>query len=242
MRAIVAGLLSALVLVLLTASTPARAQQPPVELRLTLDHSAYEPGTPIRFTLRLLNISTAPVTLGFATSQRYDVILRSESVVVDRWSRTQVFVPAQTQQRLMPGQIETFVGVWLPTSALLPSSLPGDAPMPVPRGVFQVVAVLTSTTWQATSQPQPLIIGEATTLPPGCTTLPTAFTLDLPVEAIARAIDPPQALVGLWQPSLLFGVYAGYQPRFPVASNLRVINRLYPLTICLDLDARVILP
>jgi len=241
MRAILAGLLAALLIALLARPAPAAAQDIPVEVTLILDRSAYEPGVPIRFTVQVRNTSALPVTLGFGSSQRFDLVLRSETVELDRWSRTQTFTPVPGQMRLAPGEISIFSGTWAPSSELLPSVVYVAGGQPIPRGVFQMVAVLKPIETTIISRPQPLIIGTPTILSAGCTTLPSLFTLELPAEAIAQAVDPPEALISLWQRSL-FGAYTGYQPHRAVASDLRVINRLHPLTICLSLPARVILP
>jgi len=241
MRAILTGLLGGVLILALAAPAPAAAQDAPVEVRLILDRSAYEPGVPIGFTVQVRNISALPVTLGFSTAQRFDLVLRSETVELDRWSRTQTFASMPGQMRLARGEIATFSGSWLPASALLPSVIPDAGAQPIPRGVFQIVAVLRAIDAPIASRPQPLIIGPANILNAGCTTLPSLFTLELPAEAVAQTVDPPEALISLWQRSL-FGAYTGYQPHRAVASDLRVINRLNPLTICLALPARVILP
>src|SRR3712207_6353997 len=141
MRATAVGVLTTLVLVLL-AGSPAAGQGSPLSVVIVLERSAYRSGEPIVFTVRVSNVSSQPVTVNFATSQRIDVFLQSEAVEIDRLSRARSFTQVMGQQTWTPGQIVTFPDSWQPRSTLLPSSTSAATDQPVPRGVFRISAQL----------------------------------------------------------------------------------------------------
>ena len=244
MRGAAIGALSALILVLL-AGRPATAQGFPLDVVLVLEQSAYQPGEQITFTARVSNLSNQPVTINFATTQRIDVSLQSEAAEIDRLSRTRSFAPVMSQQTWAPGEIVTFSDSWQPRSTLLPMAI-GAGPgtdQPIPRGTFRAVAQLTGMNVRPVSRPEILIIGAPMSLAAGCTTVDDPpFTFDLPVSVLIRAIEPPNALRAIWQRSAPAGAYAGYMPRPQAANDLQVINRLFPITICLNGPGRIILP
>ena len=248
MRASTIALLAAVALMLLAHGERARAQSSPLGVTLYLDKSAVELGTPIRFTIRVVNLSNAPVVVSFASAQRFDLVIQSTATVLDRWSNAQAFAQVTGQRRWAVGEAVTYEGTWLPRSPLLPANLTpgnlttaGPVPQPLGRGIYRVQAQLTGIEVRPVSQSEPLIIGVPTTLAPGCTTLPELLMVEVPVSILLRAVEPPEALHALWQRSPL-GRYQGYYLRTAAANDLLVINTLYPVTICMVAPGYAILP
>ena len=219
------------------------AQSVPLELTVTLDRAAYEPGQPLGFTLRVRNTSRAPVTVTFATSQRFDLVLRSEVIEIDRWSRGRVAAQVVGEQRWAPGETVTYSGTWLPVSTVVPRSLGEPAEQPLARGVYSLEAELTGVGVRLTGDPAIVIVGAPTALPTGCTNLDAPFPVELPASVVARTVEPADALHSLWQRQLpVLEVYAAYNPTLTIFSDLKTVNTRFPLTICMTAPGRILLP
>lgn len=70
---------------------------------ITTDRPAYAPGDPITLTLTLRNTTSAPVTLEFATSQRYDFTIEDARAPLWRWSTGQMFAQMLGEETLAAG-------------------------------------------------------------------------------------------------------------------------------------------
>ncbi len=84
-------------------------------VQLTAAKAAYTAGEPIALTLAVRNPTDAPVTLRFATGQRYDFVIASATgAEVWRWSTDRAFTQGLGEQVVPPGweldYNETFVG------------------------------------------------------------------------------------------------------------------------------------
>jgi len=84
-------------------------------VRVTAARAAYAAGEPIGFMLAVKNPTAAPITLRFATGQRYDFVLESAAgAEVWRWSAARAFTQALGEQIVPPGweldYEETFAG------------------------------------------------------------------------------------------------------------------------------------
>jgi hypothetical protein len=242
LRGLVLGLLVTLALwqASLAQSAPP-AQSSPLNVLLTVDRFAYQPGEPITFTVRIQNVTNQTISVPFLTSQRFDVIIRSPFTEVDRWSTHQFFTQARVEQRWAPGEVITFTDTWFPSSSLLPGAA-GSGPQLLARGLFQMQAEVASMSLRAVSPPIPIIIGWPTYLAPGCTQLSDLPTADLTADALARTVEPRDALRSLWQPSLGNGPYVAYSPRLTMVSNLRTIHQRAPVTVCVSGPAQITLP
>ena len=135
--------------VVLSLSMPAgagrvAAQTLPVEVSLVLDRSAYEPGMPIAFTVRIHNPNAVPVTLLSSAAQPFDLVLRAELVEVGRLSQGRVAVPTLNQQRLLSGEVLTYSGQWTPATTLLPALAGLGAAQPLPPGLYSIHAELST--------------------------------------------------------------------------------------------------
>lgn len=242
MRTLAVGFVSVLTVLLVSGLPAVGAQPSPLNVVLALDRTAYEPGTPIGYTVRVSNISNQPVTVTFNSAQRFDLSLQSDAVLAARQSDGQSFQMATTRQTWAPGEIVTYSGSWLPLSALLPGLTNAPNSQPIPGGIFRMVAQLTAVEMRPVSAPEVVVIGMPSSLGAGCTTLAAPFSQELPVSIVARAIDPPTALQSLWQRSVLLGEFTAYQVSPQIGNDLSTINRRNPLTICLTAPARLITP
>lgn len=240
----IAAVACVLALTLVAVSRRGAAAQPgPLEVTLTLDRGAYEPGTLIGFTVRVTNISREPVSVTFTTSQRFDVSIQSETFELDRWSRGRVFTPTVAEVRWAPGETIVYADVLSPGSALLPTAIGIGSPVtPLSFGVYRVVADVTGTNIRVLSRPAYLIVGTPIMLAAGCTPLQTPFPTDLPVGAIVAMVEPREALLSLWQRALLTNDYLGYTPAREPLNDLTSVHRRSPLTICLAYPARMTIP
>lgn len=99
------------------------------------DSTLYTPGTPVTFTLRLINRGKTPVKLTFPTSQLYDIVLfNSEGKEVWRWSDGRAFLMVITERELPPGKELTWTERWDQKDNR------GNA---VPKGLYRVRYLLT---------------------------------------------------------------------------------------------------
>lgn len=81
-----------------------------VELRLAVEPARGDPAGPLNLSLSVTNRGNAPVTLEFATSQRYDfAIVRAGGTVVWRWSADMMFAQVLGYERLGEGETITFL-------------------------------------------------------------------------------------------------------------------------------------
>jgi hypothetical protein len=243
MRTAAAGILAFLVLTV-ASGAPSGAAQPSSSLLigLTFERGAFRPGEPVAFTIRVQNIAAAPVTMAFATTQRFDVIVESEAIEIDRWSRVQTFTTARETLRWAPGEVKVFNGAWLPRSRLLPGVIGGSEEQPVTRGVFRAHAVLTAIGMRPSSRTEFFVVGEPIAAPAGCSTLPELLADDLPVPILARTVEPPEALISIWQPLAIRSGYAAYAPVLAPVSDLEILSQRSPLTVCLRSPATITLP
>jgi hypothetical protein len=65
-------------------------------------------GAEARWSIRVMNEGTEPVTLGFATAQRGDVTLERDGVEHWRWSEGAVFAQMMSERDLAPGESWSF--------------------------------------------------------------------------------------------------------------------------------------
>jgi hypothetical protein len=93
---------------LAVASATAFASEPDhVGLRVALatDKSVYSPDEPIMVTFEIENLSTIPVTLDFASAQRFDLaIMDANGSEIWRWSTGHMFAQMLGQEVLGPEQ------------------------------------------------------------------------------------------------------------------------------------------
>jgi hypothetical protein len=74
-----------------------------VSLVLRASKGGYAQGEPLELTLEVVNRSPRPVTLGFRTSQRYDLLMQNaQGQEVWRWSAERMFAQMLGQEALSP--------------------------------------------------------------------------------------------------------------------------------------------
>jgi|SRR5687768_4329995 hypothetical protein len=74
-----------------------------VSLVLRASKGGYAQGEPLELTLEAVNRSPRPVTLGFRTSQRYDLLMQNaQGQEVWRWSAERMFAQMLGQEALSP--------------------------------------------------------------------------------------------------------------------------------------------
>jgi hypothetical protein len=106
-----------------------------LRLLLSADRGTYPVGTPVRLTFAIANSGPAPVTLQFATSQKYDFEVRRGGQTVWRWSADRMFTQALTSLTLAPGARQTFAQTWKQQD---------DRGQPVTAGEYEAIATLTT--------------------------------------------------------------------------------------------------
>ncbi len=80
---------------------------------LATDRSRYRRGEPVNITLFKVNVSGAPITLFYTTTQRFEFeAVRADGTVVWRWSAGRVFAPVTATVTLQPGQSQVFRATW----------------------------------------------------------------------------------------------------------------------------------
>ncbi len=84
----------------------ARPEPPPaggLTVTLALDKETYRPGETIQVTLQVANPTAEPVTLTFATSQRFDLAIEDErGQELWRWSRGRLFLQVLGEETIHP--------------------------------------------------------------------------------------------------------------------------------------------
>jgi hypothetical protein len=67
---------------------------------------------------------------------------------------------------------------------------------------------------------------------PGCNAVSSTYPDGTPIATIAGAVSPPEALRTIWQFEAGAGVWLGYSPQFPEASDLTQVDLLDVVWIC----------
>ena len=226
-------LLIALVVIGAAAVPERLGAQQGLDVALVTDRPAYTVGTPVTFTLTATNRAAAPMTLTFSSGQMFDIAVGppASPAVVWQWSQGRSFIQSITSRTLAPGESLTMSATW---------NQRNQADSQVPTGVFAATGVLT-TAGRPTAGPVLFIIGEEQEFPgPDCSALRSRFPDNTPVELIAGAFNPPDALHSIW-------VRRGDRwlawSRLPSApSDLRAINFGEQVRYCTSAPARWIVP
>lgn len=217
------------------------AQPEALEVTLTLDRSAYEPGMPIAFTIRVRNLSTQPVTLTFPTSQRFDVVIRRD-VAVSRWSQDKAFLQVQGSETWAPGQEVVYSDQWVPMTGVGPHAV-GEPPLRLLEPVLYTIhAEITSAGVQPRSPAQWLIMGRPADLPAGCSVLVSRFPVIAVPALVAAALEPRSALESLWRFHAPLNRFEGWAPIPGAPADLRGYLPGEAIVICLRAPARFYMP
>jgi Intracellular proteinase inhibitor len=81
----------------------AQSRTSDVSLDLRATKGVYPQGEPVELTLELVNRSQRPITLGFRTAQRYDLLIQSaQGQEVWRWSADRMFAQMLGEEVLAP--------------------------------------------------------------------------------------------------------------------------------------------
>jgi hypothetical protein len=134
-----------------------------------------------------------------------------------------IHLPDQTQ--------DASVAVGVPCSQ--PSSPTPGGPSPTPGGPSATPSGATSTPAPPgpTPTPTPLPPGmEAVALAAGCNPVASTYPDTTPAAEVARVVTPTGTLVSLWK--FEGGVWLGYSPDFPQASDLAEVSFLDVAFIC----------
>lgn len=121
-------------LLLLLLALPVRADG------LSLRLQVYDPGQdrPVRFILKVENLTGHPVELSQPTSQTHDFQLTRKGAVVWRWSADKMFMQMLTDRVFKPGEVVTYTGEWdrkdSAGKAVPPGSFTVKAWLPVVQG------------------------------------------------------------------------------------------------------------
>ena len=75
-----------------------------LDVSLATTKPSYSPREPITFTLNVRNPTDRPITLRFASGQRYDFVIEDErGATVWRWAADRAFAQAVREQTVPPG-------------------------------------------------------------------------------------------------------------------------------------------
>lgn len=218
---------------LLTALPRGLAAQGVLDVTLSADRTAYPVGAPVTLTLTARNRGDVPLTLTFPSGQLFDVAIGppDSPAVVWRWSQGQFFTQALTTRRLAPGEALILTATW---------DQRNPAGLQVPTGVYAAVGVLLSE-GRPTAGPVRFVIGEEQVLPgPGCITVRSAFPNGTPIEVVAGAISPADALLAIWR--MEGNGWLGWTRAADAPVNLRGVAFGDRLRLCLAGPARWITP
>jgi hypothetical protein len=233
--------LSLLTAVLADVRRAYAAQPEALEVTLTLDRGAYEPGMPISFTIRVRNLGAQPVTLTFPTSQRFDVVIRRD-VEVSRWSQDKVFLQVQGSETWAPGQEVVYSDQWVPMTDIGPHMVSEPPLRPLEPVVYIIHAEITSAGVRPRSPAQLLIVGRPTDLAPGCSVLVSRFPVVAVPMLIAAAVEPRSALESLWRFHAPLNRFEGWSPLPDAPADLRGYLPGEAIVICLRASARFYMP
>jgi hypothetical protein len=115
---------------------PDPGDRPPAGVQVSLGLSS--PGVrrngEVTLALTVVNRSSAPVALAFATTQKYDFEVRQGERVVWQWSRDRAFAQVLTQARLQPGERVVYQEKW---------NVRNNDGQPVPAGAYTARGILT---------------------------------------------------------------------------------------------------
>jgi hypothetical protein len=111
----------------------------PASLTLKTDKKTYAVNEPIKMTLTVKNTRKDPVTLHFASGQKYDIEIRQgkgrNGAKVWQWSRGMMFTQMVTAVTLAPGKKQTYTETYKPGDARMP---------PLTPGTYTVIAIVTT--------------------------------------------------------------------------------------------------
>ncbi|HBQ28774.1 MAG TPA: hypothetical protein DD719_05150 [Desulfotomaculum sp.] len=79
---------------------------------LTTEKARFLRREPILFTLTKLNITSAPVTLNYRSSQRFDFVVLKDNQEIWRWSEDQFFAQVMERISIRPGEAQIFSALW----------------------------------------------------------------------------------------------------------------------------------
>lgn len=117
-----------ILILLLLLFLPVRAEG------LSLRLQVYDSGRgPVRFILRVENLTGSTLTLTQPSSQTHDFLLTRQGVQVWKWSADKFFMETITERVFKPGETVTYTGEW---------DRKDVTGMPVPPGKFTVKAWL----------------------------------------------------------------------------------------------------
>jgi hypothetical protein len=108
-------LIATLILIVATAvaAAPGGVERTAGDLRLEMSvgRTAYQYGEPVAVSLRVANVTSAPVTIT-TTGFTHDVVVRQRGALVWQWSHDKASVQVVRTQQLPPGGALTFSARW----------------------------------------------------------------------------------------------------------------------------------
>ena len=76
--------------------------------------------------------------------------------------------------------------------------------------------------------------GEQVALVEGCNPVAITYQDDTPIQTIAGCVSPPEILISIWEFEGDMGVWLGYSPQFPEASDLAEKDFLDVAFLCVN--------
>ena len=82
-----------------------------LRLEMTVAKASFQPGEPVGITMRVINVSGAPVTVTTG-GQQYDVLVRQRGALVWQWSHDKAFTQAVRTIEMPPGDTRSYQTSW----------------------------------------------------------------------------------------------------------------------------------
>lgn len=232
----------ALMLAIAMRSPAASAQQPNLEVSLSLERPVVALGEPVTFTVRIRNLSRETVTVPFATSQRFDLVIASDAGEVTRWSSGRVFAQVFRQESWLPGETIAHTDSWLPIPPFTPSVLGVAQSTPISPGLYRIWAELPIIGRPPASTPQGLIVGRPIQLAIGCTTLVSTLPGTAWLPLLPALVQPPGGLASVWRYNAVENDFTAYNPSAAALSDLTVVQPGDLLMFCAITETLLYLP
>ena len=184
-----------------------------------------------------------------ADASGFQFVLTNVSAVTPIETRVTSNASGQATAHVAPGTYTIQEGSRAGTT--LVSVSPGQSFVLAAGGTVNVTAVNRVSGASPTAQPPPPSPAPALASPAqteavqlvfGCNNVTLTWPDGTAVAEVAAAVSPTDALVAIWRFDAAARRFLGFAPQFPEVSDLRVVNRLAAVFVCVDQEATLTRP